>query len=425
MGAPRSRRWMQGRAAQIIAAAACGAAVLFVAVPEVALARARSLIDTRRDAAAARWLVVAEALSFRRSAVQYHAARLARRRGDFAEVHRRLRAAHALGWPVADLEREQWLALAQTGRVAEMQAHWQSLFADPRSDGPEISRTFVLAALQRIRIADARRVLEAWMSDHPADPEPYVLAGLTHSMQLEWNDAAIAYGRAVELDPANREGWRGLARASMKRLRHDAALEAWTALATLEPDDAEAVVGRGDCLARLGAIDAARAELGRVIERTPDDVAALDIAGRLALAEGDAGQATEWLERAAAARPEDAELRYALGRALRLAGRADEAAEHLAYREAATAPLDRLRDLLNQLPRTPWDADLRTEIGELTYRWKSRSEGVQWLLTALDVDPDHRRSRALLEAHRDGHPLPAAAGPAGGPQTPQPVRAAP
>lgn len=391
--------WAEGRAARVVAVVVCAAAVLFIALPELALARVRHLLDTRRHAAAGRWLAVAERTSPRRGAVHVQAARLARRQGDFAEVRRRLEAALAAGWPVDDLRREQWLAQAQTGQVDLMQEHWPALFSDPGSDGPEISRAYVVAALARIRLDDARRVLDAWEADYPADPGPHVFRGIIHAIQLEWDDAARAYTRALALDPGDVAARRGLAEALSKRLRFAEALDAWNAVLAADPRDTAAAVGRCDCLVRLGEIDTARSELSALIARAPDDVAALEVAGRLELAAGDAVRAVEHLRRACDRRPEDAELRYAFGRALRLAGDVEAAREHLEFREAAAEPLERLRRLLVDLPRDPWNAEVRAEIGALTYRWRSREEGLQWMRRALDVDPGHAAARALLESH--------------------------
>lgn len=418
----RARRgWADGRAARVVALIVCAAAVLFIALPELALGRVRHLLDTRRTDAAGRWLTVAERTSPRRGAVHFQAARLARRRGDFAEVRRRLQAALAAGWPVDDLRREQWLAQAQTGQVDAMEEHWPALFRDPGSDGPEISRAFVVAALARIRLDDAGRVLDAWEADYPADPGPHVFRGIIHAIRLEWDDAARAYTRALDLDPGDVAARRGLAEAFSKRLRFAEARDAWTAVLAAEPHDTAAAVGRCDCLVQLGEIDTARRDLAALIARAPGDVAALEVAGRLELAAGDAARAVEHLRRACERRPEDAELRYAFGRALRLAGDGAAAREHLEFREAAAAPLDRLRTLLVELPRDPWNADLRTEIGELTYRWKSREEGLQWIRRALDVDPEHPAARALLESHRsDGHTTPPGGSSEAVPERPRP-----
>ena len=137
-----------------------------------------------------------------------------------------------------------------------------------------------------------------------------------------------------------------------------------------------------------------------------DDLAALEALGRLELVEGNAAAATTRLATAVSLRPEDAELRYALGRALRLAGKETEAEPHLAYRQAAEQPLADLRQLLNDFPARPEDPDIRAEIGELTYRWKSHDEGLWWCAAALDLDPEHAAAKALLAEHAAGEATP-------------------
>ena len=389
---------------RLVRLALVGAVLMLVTagLPEAALRHAVGLIECRRHEAAARWLAVADAASPRRGAVHFHAARLARRRNDFPEVRRRLEAALNAGWPVGDLEREQWLALAQSGRVGEMQRHWGDLFDDPRSDGPEISRSYVVAALSRIRLRDARRVLDAWESDYPDDPGPHVFRGMIHAIQLEWEDAGRSYLRALKLAPHDTAARRGLAESLAKRLRFGDALAEWTRLLALDAADVEAAIGRCDCLVQLGEVDSARSELDRLLARLPKNVTVLELAGRLELAAGNPARAVALLSRAVDLRSEDAELRYALGRALRLAGEVEAAREHLAYRETAAEPLDRLRKLLVQLPQQPWDADIRADIGELTARWKSREEARLWFLRALDVDPAHARSLSALGGDRAG-----------------------
>jgi hypothetical protein len=155
----------------------------------------------------------------------------------------------------------------------------------------------------------------------------------------------------------------------------------------------------------------------------PTSVPARSLAGRIELAAGRPQAAADHLAVAVAAKNEDAELRYALGRALRLTGREAEAEQHLAYRAEAEEPLARLRALLNEMPGRSWDAELRADIAEITYRWKSREEGLQWFRTALDVDPAHERSLAAIRSHEADHTAARIAGrvdpPA--PTTPAPV----
>lgn len=285
-----------------------------------------------------------------------------------------------------------------------MQDHWDELFLKPGSDLPEICESFARSALKRLQVRDARRVLDAWRADRPDDPGPYAIEAKIHASLREWEPAVDDYRAALARDPTDIACQRGLAEALEKLLRFDESLVAWTAVLEAEPEDGAAVVGRSNALARTGDADTARRDLNAWLADHPRDLAALEAVGRLELVEGNAAAAIERLTAATALRPEDAELRYALGRALRLAGREDEAAEHLAYRQAAEEPLARLRDLLNDLPARPQDPDIRAEIGELTYRWKSRDEGLQWCAAALDLDPNHTAARDLITRHAAENP---------------------
>lgn len=390
---------------RIVSIAVILSVVLAVAIPEIAIHRAWWLVEQRRHDAAETWLTVASSLSPRRGIVHYLAARIARRQQRFTDLRHELIAARDWGWSVADLEREQWIALAQSGKVDEMEPHWSELFLEPGSDGPEICRAFVVAALKRSQIADARRVLKAWMSDYPADAAPHYLAATIHEVQREWADAERDYARALELGPADDDtvlaARKGLATAQMGRLRYTESLDAWSAVLGLMPDDETAMVGRAECLFALARIDEARDAVAAALATHAASVPARSLAGRIELAAGNPAAAAVQLAIAVESRPEDAELRYALGRSLRLSGREQDAEQHLAYRAEAEEPLARLRDLQNEIPARSWDADLRFAIGEITYRWKSRDEGLKWFRTALDVDPSHAPSLAAIASHEE------------------------
>jgi len=380
--------------------------VVVLGAGEFSVWQAGVALDNREHPEAGRWLAVARTVSPRRAQTAFLAARLARREERFGDARRELLAASEAGWPIAKLEREQWIALAQTGQEPAMRSHWDTLLMEPGSDLPEICEAFARSALKRLHIRDARQVLNAWRQDRPEDAVPFLITAQIHVSLREWEPAVENFQAAIDRDPSLIDARRGLADALEKLLRFEEALAAWDAVLETEPEAGDAVVGRCNSLARTGAVETAREELDRWLAEHSDDLAALEALGRLELVEGNAAAAITRLATAVSLRPEDAELRYALGRALRLAGKETEAEPHLAYRQAAEQPLADLRQLLNDFPARPEDPDIRAEIGELTYRWKSHDEGLWWCAAALDLDPEHAAAKALLAEHAAGEATP-------------------
>ena len=284
--------------------------VVFGVIPEIAIWRVQSLIELRQHPQAQRMLSLANMLSVRRGEVHFQMARIKRRQRDFERMREHLLVAESAGWPVNLLHREQWLALAQTAQYDAMQTHWQELFTHAGSDGPEICKAYVLGAMKRFRIGDARRVLAAWKSDFPQDANAHAVAGWIHGVQMEWSDAQTEYQLALDLDPSDTKSRRGLAEALMQRMLFTKAMEEWSTILKTDVTNIDARVGCGECFLRLGDSNSARKELLAAIEQDPMQVRGLLLAGQLELAVGNAEQSVAWLERVVAVRPEDAELRY-------------------------------------------------------------------------------------------------------------------
>lgn len=363
--------------------------------------RASVCIEARKHDRAIAWLQTVKWIFPDNSELHYLLARANRRIGRFDEVHRHLKRASELGWPRAKLEREQWLALAQTGQFAAMQDHWRDLFLNAGSDGPEICRAFVIGALKQFRIADATNVISGWKVDFPDDPEPYFYEAQIAGVALRWQDAEIAYREALRRASDRLDFREGLIDALMKQLKYsDAEVELQRLLAK-NPSNVGARVRRADCLMRSGSLDESIDELRKILQATPDHYDALVLFGQIATSDGRTSEAVRALERAVQQRPEDAEVRYLYGKALRAAGREAEAAEHFGFREAAREPLLRLSKATNELVGHPRNLALRYEVGELTWRWKSHDEGAIWLLSLLELDPLHQQSHALLARHRE------------------------
>jgi tetratricopeptide (TPR) repeat protein len=227
----RWRRIIQSLTA-ITLAAACA-----LTAGEFCVWQTRVALDNREHAAAQRWLSAASLLSPRRGQVAFLSARLARRSGDFDSARSQLLVAADAGWPVPDLEREQWIALAQTGQQQAMQAHWDELLMEPGSDLPEICEAFVREALKRLQVRDARRVLDAWNKDRPEDPKPYAIMAEIHVQEQLGRDTAVdSLETAIRLAPLDIDTRIRLIELFTDRRQFEQATHAIDAMADVAPE---------------------------------------------------------------------------------------------------------------------------------------------------------------------------------------------
>lgn len=372
---------------------------LWAVTVEVALWRGSACLESRDHERALSWLRLAERISFERAELHFLLARTCRRLEQFEEVETHLRGAFEMGWEVSQLEREQWLALAQTGQFDEVNPHWATLFEDPGADGPEISKAYVTASLAWFRIGDANRVLDAWTKDFPNDPEPHFQRGHIAETMLSWSDAVKHFRRTVELDPERGDARLGLGAALVKQGKIEEAEEHLRLACERQPDDVKARIAYAQCLSKLDRIDEARSMLAKVLESTPDHVQALLELGMIELAAGANEQSLQHLQRAAKLKPENREIIYAYANALKKNGKSEEAVKHLKFVDEATKPMLRLKNLTNQLLANPQDTDLRFQVALITWRYKSREEGEHWLRSLLKIDPRHQPTHAALAEH--------------------------
>ncbi len=391
--------WKAQRLAAVVVVLAAALVAAWAITFEVAMWRGYASLEARQHKRAMLWLRLADMLSSEKAELHYLLARCHRRLGEFESVKFHLTRAAEMGWPVAQLRREQWLALAQTGQYDQVKRYWPVLFENPGSDGPEICKAYVTAAFGLFRIKDALGVLDGWERDFPDDPEPHIMRGQLAATQFDWGQAVGHYSRALELAPDRTDARFGLAKALIKQGEIKKASEELRRVLREEPTNLAAKVSSAECMDKLGRRNNARKLLSQVLKKEPDNADALLAQGNLELASGQSRRALSRLQHAAKLRPESREVVYAYARALQAEGRADEARKHFEFVAEATPALLRRKRLVDRLLNSPDDVDLRFEIGALTWRYKSREDGVNWWRSLLLIDPDHRPTHAALAEH--------------------------
>lgn len=376
-------------------------------IAEVSLWRAQAAIDSRNHGAAERWLTVARftvpvpVIGADRGELYFQSARLNRRLERFDRVSDDLRQALSYGWDAEAVKREQWIALAQTGRFDRMSSYLADLLTDAGSDGPEICKAYVGWLLSRFQLASAHHVIDVWQSDFTESAEPYFQRGRIYSVTQNWPGAVEQFSETLKRDQFRTDARLMRAKALIQLVRFAEALTDLEIFLKAVPQSTEARIAQANCLANLGKADDACQQLRSMLTEQPNNAEALSLLGRIEQKKGNHQEAREALEKAISIRPIDSDARYALGKTLRLLGNEDAAREHLDFVAESTRALLKLGQLTEKLVQNPGDVELRFEVGRLTWEWRSRDVGEQWLRSVLEYDPQHVPTHEILAKHYD------------------------
>ena len=392
--ATANRRWTKLLSrALILAVVAVVGYLLFV---EVSLWRGQVALETRQHERALFWLRAAQRVGRDNAELHFLLARCYRRLEQFDKVPAHLDRAWELGWEERPLERERWIAMAQTGQYEAVAPYWPQLLTDAGSDGPEISKAFVTGCLGRLRIGDAATILDAWQKDFPADPDPHLLRGRLNEVLLSWADAAKAYEQALAIAPQNLAARFGLAKALMKQNELEKAEHHLRVVIEQQPQNREAQLLLAQALIKSDRGAAAIESIDSLLRDNPLDADALLERGRVELGASNPQAAIPYLEKAIEQRPEDRQIAYQYAKALQLAGQREEARRYFAFVDEATKPMSRLNDLVRALLGDTDNIELRLEIASTIATYQSRGAAATWYHSILAMDPVRREAHAAL-----------------------------
>jgi tetratricopeptide (TPR) repeat protein len=101
--------------------------------------------------------------------------------------------------------------------------------------------------------------------------------------------------------------------------------------------------------------------------------------------------------------PDDLVAREALARTLQALGRTDEAKQHFDFVSVASKEQAETGRLIRKVLSEPKNAELRFEIGSRLFQFGNPGDGVKWLRTVLEIDPNHSAANALLSDFYRSH----------------------
>jgi Tfp pilus assembly protein PilF len=338
------------------------------------------------------------------------AARAARRAGLLDEARQYLDGCPSSPDILEDRQLERFLLQAQRDGLAEVE---QLLLEQVQLDHPQspaILETLTWEWMRRHQLGQARDALEMWRQRQPGEAEVPVRLGWIAERLFHQTEAVDHYRQALALDPSRTAVRQRLGEMLVNLSRGEEAAEQFEFLLRERPDDTAVLLGLARARFKQARLDAAEKLLDDVLTRRPDLAAALGERGRLALVRGQTERAEEWLRRAVAAAPHEGEIIYSLVQCLEKRDKRAEAEEYAARLRRIDEDQGRMRGLMERVLRAPTSAPLRCEIGVIFLRNDFREDGLRWLHTALEQDPNYRPAhKALAESYQQAGQLDLAA----------------
>jgi tetratricopeptide (TPR) repeat protein len=394
---PKFRRRIWARSLLVIAIVAC-----FVCYSEAWLAAptnylARATIAQRLPEKAIAWIRWSELVAGPTGDSEFLLARANRKLGRWDAFRDHLLRARELGVPETTLQREDWLARAQSGQMFEVERRRNQMLLDPQGDSEEICEAYAQGYLLNRQFQEAIRLLESWSADYPDNPQPHYLMGMTYA---EWSNLPLAIQslqRAVELDPEYFEARLALANAWLDSKDVREALAEFQKCRELGID-AEVDVGLARSHLALGAFEEAQRELDAGVARYPQNFK-LQLEMARFLMHDEPGSALTHAETATSIAPRSSEARYVLGQILLRLGRRGEGQTHLEFAQLVNAERARMQKLMDSALTDPDNVELRFQIGVIQLKYGTEMEGIQWLQSVLNYDQGHKAANAALATY--------------------------
>jgi predicted Zn-dependent protease len=402
----RTRRWLIG-GMLLVALGILIASTLKPARVYYALSQGHKALSKGQFPTALAEYQTAHDLDPKNSEVAFFLARVSRKLGDLDGVRKYLEESQSLGYSDQKrLEREWWLAIAASGRMADAEPRLAEMLMNPGEDGSEICDAFSKGYCLSLRFSEARRLLDAWSQEYPRDHRPYLRRAQIYAGDEKWGLAIKELREALQRAPHESSVQRELGRCLYKNEEMSEAAQQLQAVISREPSDVASLMTLAqihfDQKEHRQALD----ELEKVIAMQPQDFPARLLMAKTHLAMGDAARAVAIAESLVSEWPEDFNAQYVLAQSLRSANRSEEAQRHFMIHGELNKNLARIEMLAREVKKHPSDPELRYELGVLLLRHVSRTEGAAWLESVFQYASTHTDAhRALADYYeKTGNP---------------------
>jgi tetratricopeptide (TPR) repeat protein len=288
------------------------------------------------------------------------------------------------------------LILAQRGKLTETEHFLRRRIQQEHPDRLLILETLSWEFMGRNRLSEALALLNLWLEEQPDDYEALVRRGWVEEHMFDMDKAAEDYRKALALRPARDTVRQRLTEVLLLRNRSTDALAEAEELVRRQPDNPDANYCYARCLRLLGRTQEAEQCLDRLLAGQPRHAKALGMRAQLAVEAGRDQDASELLARAIELDPSEQSHKYTLMLCLNRLGKTKEAKIVEAKMAESAAEVRRMDKLVREVNQKPNDPALRYEAGMIFLRNGFTQDGLHWLSTALDVDPNHRPTHQAL-----------------------------
>ena len=360
---------------------------------------------------AAEWHRRAESFGANSAEYWLARARIARKLAFDEEQVRYLTHARDKGADRRKLELEVMLSEAQRGQLSKLRSQLSKVLKEGGS-GDEIGNAYVEGCLISYRLDEALSMINVWQADFPADGRPHFLRGRILEHRTNMPGAEKEFRIALEKQPKYAAASYNIAQNLVLAQKPEDAIRFFRICARDLGSPVPGLVGESHCLRLLRRYDEAQKFLEKA-ERADQSLAIhgfrlvgesreagktklIAEQGRLAAETNDHARAVTFLEQALESAPLDWRIRYQLALSQRQVGQLDPARQNLQRVEetkAALASCDRLFDLLR---KDPGNIPARLHIGKIFLQYLSENQGLVWLNSVLDSDPNNGEAHRLL-----------------------------
>jgi tetratricopeptide (TPR) repeat protein len=326
------------------------------------------------------------------------AARTARRYGEFDETESFLDAYEKVrGKDDDSLILERILLQAQRGQVDRVRDFCETRVRQNHPDSPLILEAVSAGLMRTYRLQEADDRIQAWLKLRPNDCQALLFQAILHDLHNRIPEATADYLHILELDPDNEEARLRLTGLLVQNQKGSEALPPLEYLRKRTPDDPRILVRIAQCRRLLGQPEKAKTILDGVLARYPHFPDALALRGKLAWEDRQLPEAEAWLSEAVARDPSANEVRNPLYLCLMAEGKEAEGKEVQARQIQQDQDMKDLDGLINgKMQQSPFDPTLQCRAGVIAMRSGDPKEGLRWLESALELDPNYAPAHEAL-----------------------------